>query len=171
MIYLSDNDLAFAQELLKELTPGDYDLGRSGTMTHAEALAWFAGCLEASPRTDLFGVFSDPADSADSRLIALTGNGPNSERNAHAICNLLRLAPYLVAELVERRQAAMTWRPTTALAALQAGELDAIEEELHRGEPYLSLSEREYQESALRLLAEVRRLRAPSPAEGVRPAQ
>lgn len=96
---LSDDNLTLADQLLAELTPGDYDLGRSGTATHEEAIAWFTRCLVASENTDLFGVFSDTADAPDSRLIALTGNGPNSERNARAICNLLRMFPYLLAEV------------------------------------------------------------------------
>jgi hypothetical protein len=101
---LSDDNLALVQQWLADLTPGEYELGRSGTATHEDAIAWFTRCLVGSEQTDLFGVFSHPASNPESRLIALTGNGPNSERNAVAICNLLRALPYLVAELVEHRQ-------------------------------------------------------------------
>lgn len=100
---LSEDNLALADQLLADVTPGDYSFGHSGTATVDAAVAWYERCLRYSDNPDLWGVFTTETDGPDSLVLALTGNGPNAEKNARAICNLLRMFPYLLAEVRQGR--------------------------------------------------------------------
>lgn len=122
---LSDDNLTLADQLLTELTPGDYAFGHSETQTHEDAVAWVERSIRFSEVTDMWGVFTTQDDGPDCLILAVTGNGPNAERNARSICNLLRMAPYLLAEVRELR-------------AIETAMLDHLPE-CHRATGYYAL--------------------------------
>lgn len=91
-----------ADDLLDELrtiayaaSQYDWEWGHTGTETHESALAYFAEMLSHSDRTDLqLVVFED--DGGDTKAVAITGNGHDSDANARFICaaqpiNIIRL--------------------------------------------------------------------------------
>lgn len=92
---IDDSVLAELRTIALTASMYDWSWGHSCTETQEAALEYMAGMLSHSDRTDLqLVIFED--DGGDTKAVAITGNGPNSEANARFMCaaqpvNVVRL--------------------------------------------------------------------------------
>jgi hypothetical protein len=100
-IRLTDENIADLEEMIKLASQGVFDWGTHYSDSHEEAAAWFVKSLAYSEVTDLQMVVVD--DTTGSKIVALTGNGPKSARNARLIASLLRAAPSMLDEIKDHR--------------------------------------------------------------------
>lgn len=97
VVRLSQADLDELEALARAASQQRWEVGHSATGTLEDAVAWTERTLAQSDATDLYMVFyGDPAIEGDTRVVALTGNGPTSEANADYLYavqpqNLLRI--------------------------------------------------------------------------------
>ena len=101
---LSEDNIAELEEILALSTRGEFHWGTHFSGSHEEATAWFAECLAWNAATDVHLVtVGDPTIKHASKVVALTGNGPNATRHAYLIAVLLTVAPAMLAEIKEYR--------------------------------------------------------------------
>lgn len=92
---IDDGLLDELRKIAHEASQYDWEWGHTGTETHEAAMSYFADMLKHSDKTDMqLVVFED--DGGDTKAVALTGNGHDSEANARFICaaqpiNIIRL--------------------------------------------------------------------------------
>jgi hypothetical protein len=91
-----------ALELAQSGTQGRLVPARSGTETHAEALAYVDRAIAAHERCDLALIVTepDPATGAQ-KLIAICGNGPQGTENARALAAARTLQPAVLSLLAD----------------------------------------------------------------------
>jgi hypothetical protein len=100
--WLSDTDLTTVQQATAGLTPGTYGVGVHRARRRWQAVWWIAKSIFKRPSADMHLIYAEtPAEGQV--FIAVTGNAPNSPRNAAALCALMQTAPYLLAEVQARR--------------------------------------------------------------------
>lgn len=98
---------------LSEMTPGEYGIFISATNSREELLGFFRGALSRHEPNQTHGVGIAGTD----RCIALTGNGPDAEKNARGIAIALLMVPQLIATLYK------VWSAIDdAVAALERGD-------------------------------------------------
>lgn len=72
------------ERLAQAAVQEEWQTGYSGTSTHQDALDWLKGIMAKSDNTDIHCVFvGNPEVEEDTRIVAVTGNGPNSAAHAH----------------------------------------------------------------------------------------
>ncbi len=104
MHILSDAVLDELTELAQAATNQRWQWGHSATTTLEEATAYVADQLAKSDQSDIQMIFvGDPAIPGDTRVVAITGNGPTSEANARYIT---ALSPDVMLSLVREVRAA-----------------------------------------------------------------
>lgn len=100
--WLNAADLTTVRQAVQHITPGVYGAGVHRARWRGQAVWWIAKSIFKRPAADMHLVYADTPDQG-LVLIAVTGNAPNSENNATAICALLQAAPYLLNEVHARR--------------------------------------------------------------------
>jgi len=100
MLTLSNTDLEELSALAQAATQARWQWGHSGTGTLEEAVTYVTDQLAKSEETDVQMIF---IGGDDTRVVAITGNGPTSEANARYITALW---PGVVLALVREVQAA-----------------------------------------------------------------
>ena len=82
-VSLSRADLDEMEQVAAAASQEPWQFGHSGTETHEAAVQFATDTITKSDLTDLWMAFTgDPNVEGDTKVVALTGNGPMSEANA-----------------------------------------------------------------------------------------